>query len=83
MSQIQITLEPEIQRRARQRARDLGLSLAEYVRRILERDLDRQKAGTSPIPVFDLGSSRLSDVATNKDCMLARAFAFRRKHRGK
>jgi len=33
MSRTQIALDPEIQRRARQRANDMGVSLAEYVRR--------------------------------------------------
>ena len=38
MARTQITLEPEIQRRARQRAGDLGVSFAEYVRRLVARD---------------------------------------------
>ncbi len=41
MAKTQITLETEMQRRARQRANDLGVSLAEYFRRLLARDLAR------------------------------------------
>jgi len=38
-SRNQITLDPELQRRARKRASDLGISLAEYFRRLVARDL--------------------------------------------
>jgi hypothetical protein len=80
MARTQITLDAEIQRRARQRANDMGISLAEYVRRLLLRDLDRPQAAVSPAAVFDLGTSRGSDIATEKDRMIAEAFS---SHRGK
>ncbi len=76
MARTQITLEPEIQRRARQRASDLGISLAEYVRRLVVRDLGsggRAKADMSVI--FDLFSSGGSDIAKNKDAMIGEAVA--------
>lgn len=75
MSRSQIALEPEIQRRARQRASDLGVSLAEYVRRLVARDLGGSRAAGSPAAVFDLGASGGSDVARNKDAMVSEAFA--------
>ncbi len=75
MARTQITLEPEIQRRARQRAGDLGVSLAEYVRRLLARDLGNATAMADPALVFDLGRSRGLDIARNKDAMIAEAFA--------
>lgn len=75
MARTQITLDPELQRRARQRANDLGVSLAEYVRRLVSRDLGATQTSVSPAAVFDLGSSRGSDIARNKDAMLAEAFA--------
>jgi len=74
MSRTQITLEPEIQRRARQRAGDLGVSLAEYVRRLVARDLGSAQVKADPVLVFDLGSSGGSDIAKDKDAMLAEAF---------
>ena len=74
MSRTQITLEPEIQRRARQRASDLGVSLAEYLRRLVARDLGGMQPEANPSVVFDLGSSGGSDVAKNKDAMIAEAF---------
>jgi hypothetical protein len=74
MSRTQITLDPEVQRRARQRASDMGVSLAEYVRRLVARDLGGAEPMANPAVVFDLGSSGGSDVARNKDAMLAEAF---------
>ena len=71
----QITLKPEIQKRARQRAADPGISLAEYVRRVVERDLGGVPAQADPALVFDLGRSGGSDVARNKDAMIADAVA--------
>jgi len=74
MSRAQITLEPDTRRRARQRARDMGVSFAEYVRRLVARDLGGQQPVANPSVVFDLGSSGGSDIAKNKDGMLAEAF---------
>ena len=68
-------LEQEIQRRARQRASDLGVSLAEYLRRLVTRDLGGEQTAANPAVVFDLGASDGCDVAANKDAMLAEAFA--------
>ena len=74
-ARTQISLDAEIYRRARQRASDMGLSLAEYVRRLVTRDLGRQQPPANPAAVFDLGASGGSDIAKNKDAMLAEAFA--------
>ena len=84
MARTQITLEPEVQRRARQRAGDLGVSLAEYVRRLVARDLGNAPAQVDPALVFDLGKSSRSDIAKDKDAMVAEAFAatrIGRRHR--
>jgi len=78
MSRAQISLDPETQRRARQRASDLGVSLAEYVRRLVARDLRSPRAAASPAIVFDLGASGRSDIGAQKDAMIAKAFAARR-----
>ncbi|MFN0171230.1 MAG: hypothetical protein ACKV22_32845 [Bryobacteraceae bacterium] len=79
MPRAQIILESEIQRRARQRAGDLGVSLREYVRRLVARDLGDPQATASPTVVFDLGASRGSDIAEHKDEMVAAAFASERR----
>ena len=52
MAKTQITLETEMQRRARQRASDLGVSLAEYFRRLVARDLARPETAGNVDPYF-------------------------------
>ena len=82
MAKTQITLETEMQRRARQRANDLGVSPAEYFRRLVARDLARPETATHVDWVFDLGSSGGSDIASQKHSMIAEAFhSTRRKLR--
>jgi hypothetical protein len=79
MSRIQITLEPELQRRARKRASDLGVSLAEYMRQLVARDLGSKPPQQDPSLLFDLGSSGGSNIAKDKDAMIAAAFRATRK----
>ena len=82
MAKTQITLETEMQRRARQRANDLGVSLAEYFRRLVARDLARPETAARVDRIFDLGCSGGSDIASQKDSMIAEAFhSTRRKLR--
>jgi len=67
MARTQISLDPELQRRAQRRAAEQGISFAEYVRSLVRRDLvepHRTKADISAI--FDLGDSGGSDVANHK-----------------
>ena len=82
MARTQVTLETEMQRRARQRASDLGVSLAEYFRRLVARDLARPETAVHVDRIFDLGSSGSSDIANQKDFLIAEAFhSTRRKRR--
>jgi hypothetical protein len=67
VSRTQITLPPEDHRRARARAAELGISLAEYVRRLVARDLERPAQGAHISAIFDLGDSGGSDIARFKD----------------
>jgi hypothetical protein len=69
----QIALDSEAHRRAKRRAADLGISMAEYVRRLVAADLGEQQAANSPEAIFDLGSSPGSDVERDKDEYLAEA----------
>jgi hypothetical protein len=78
MVRTQITLETELQRRARQRASEIGVSLAEYVRRLVARDLARPEAKADVSSIFDLGASGGSNIAIDKDSMVAGAFAHAR-----
>jgi hypothetical protein len=81
MSRTQITLDMQIHRLARQRASELGVSLAEYVRRLVARDLSGPRVKSDVACVFDLGCSGGSDVSKDKDAMIAEAFLRPSKNR--
>jgi hypothetical protein len=68
----QITLDADAHRRAKRRAADLGISLAEYVRRTLDRDLGEEPR-TDISAIFGIGASGLSDVSSNVDKYLGEA----------
>lgn len=82
MHRSQITIDPELQRRARRKAQSLGISFSEYLRRLLARDLAEPAAETPPSAVFDLGDSGGSDIARDKDGLLGEAVASRRTRAG-
>jgi hypothetical protein len=63
----QITLDAEAHRRAKRRASELGISLAEYVRRALDRDLGEPAQHSDPSQIFDLFDSGGADIAREKD----------------
>ena len=67
VQRTQITLDPELQRLARRRAADRGISFAEYVRTLVARDLERSLPAADRTMVFNLGDSGGSDVARHKD----------------
>jgi hypothetical protein len=70
----QISLPPEDHRRARARASELGISLAEYIRRLVARDLHDERQAAPVSALFDLGSSGAeADIATHKDAYLGEA----------
>jgi hypothetical protein len=81
MARTQICLDTELQRGAREKASALGISLAEYVRQLIDRDLRAKHVTVSPSGLFDLGSSGGSNVAKNKRAMLAEALASRHRRR--
>lgn len=78
MVRMQISLEAENHRRARRRAADLGISVAEYVRRLVSRDLGDTAGGSDPQALFDLGDSGGSDVARDKHRYVGEAVESRR-----
>jgi hypothetical protein len=77
-ARTQITMDPKMRRRAHAKAAGLGISLAEYVRRVIGRDLGEAKAQPKPqadISIFfDLikGGPR-SDIARDKDKLVGEA----------
>jgi hypothetical protein len=73
-ARTQITLDPEIQRRAQAKAAELGISLAEYVRRLVADDLGGGRAKPDISIMFDLGASgEPTDIARDKDKMIGEA----------
>ncbi len=75
MTRTQLSFEREMLHEARARAGELGISLAEYVRRLVAADLKGEVQDIDPSAVFNLGSSGGSDIARDKDAMVRRAFA--------
>lgn len=75
MVRTQISLDSERHAQARVRAAELGVSLAEYVRRLVDRDVARLPRTVDRSVVFDLGSSAPTDIAAHKDRMIAEATA--------
>ena len=73
-ARTQVTLDPEMQRQAQRKAEELGISFAEYVRRLVSADLAGRKRKIDMSVFFDLGaSSEPTDVARDKDRMLGKA----------
>jgi len=66
MARVQVALPPEDHRRASARAADLGISFAEYMRRLVARDLGEVRHTGDASALFDLGETLDSDVATQK-----------------
>lgn len=67
IQRTQVTLDAEQHRRARQRASELGVSLAEYLRRLVQNDLGGEPASGDVSAILALGDSGGSDVARHKD----------------
>jgi hypothetical protein len=75
MARTQISLGPELQRRARRRAAERGVSFAQYVRDLVATDLGPRRRRADATAVFALGASAGGDVAREKDRMLGEAAA--------
>jgi hypothetical protein len=73
-ARTQITMDPEMQRRAQAKAADLGISFAEYVRRLVANDLGAPKPKFDITQMFDLGASdEPTDIARDKDKLIGDA----------
>lgn len=57
----------------------MGVSMAEYVRLLLERDLTLSQPKAHVSSIFNLGSSGGSNIARHKDAMIAEAIEASRK----
>jgi len=73
-ARMQITMDPDMQRRAQAKAAELGISFAEYIRRLVAGDLGERKPTADISVVFDLGASEEpTDIARDKDKMIGEA----------
>jgi hypothetical protein len=81
VTRTQVSLEAEAHRRARSRASELGLSFAEYIRRLVDRDLGEPAAQTDVGGIFGLFDSGGADIAADKDQLVDDAFRAARSRR--
>jgi hypothetical protein len=73
-ARTQITIDPEMQRRAHAKAAELGISFAEYVRRVIANDLGEPKPKADISIIFDLVTEgEPTDIARDKDKMIGDA----------
>jgi hypothetical protein len=73
-ARTQITMDAETQRRAHAKAEALGISFAEYVRRLVHQDLGEVQEKVDVSVVFDLGASAEStNIARDKDKLIGDA----------
>jgi hypothetical protein len=73
MVRTQISLDSERHAQARARAAELGVSLAEYIRRLVNRDVARPPRSVDRSIVFDLGGGIPTDITRDKDRMILEA----------
>jgi hypothetical protein len=74
-ARTQITLDPETQRRAQEKAASLGISFAEYVRRLIAKDIGARRRKADISEIFGLGDSGGTDIARDKDRLIGEAIA--------
>ena len=73
-ARTQITMDRETQRRAQAKAAELGISFAEYVRRLVADDLGQPKPRADISMVFDLGASgKPTNITRDKHKMIGEA----------
>ena len=73
MVRTQISIDAELRSRIRERTRVLGVSMAEYFRQLVERDLSQPRRSVDRSAIFNLGASTGTDIASQKDRMAAQA----------
>jgi hypothetical protein len=73
-ARTQITMSPELQRRAQAKAAELGISFAEYIRRLVAGDLGERAPKADITSVFNLiDEGPPTNIARDKDKMIADA----------
>lgn len=66
MVRTQIALPSEEHRKAKAKAAELDISLAEYIRGLVARDLDSERPRGDITRIFGLGHSGRSDISSRK-----------------
>jgi hypothetical protein len=80
LSRLQVCLDPDTRRKVAKKAAAAGISMSEYVRRVIASDLDPAKKQFDVSEIFDLGrSDGTTSIATDKDRMIAEAILAGRK----
>ena len=77
----QIALETEQHALVRRKAADLGISMAEYIRRLVDRDLQQTGPSGDISDIFGIGDSGGSDIAIDRKGATAEAIATRASRR--
>jgi hypothetical protein len=73
-ARTQVTMDPDMQRRAHAKAAALGISFAEYVRRLVQQDLGQPEPKADVSIIFDLiTEGEPTDIAREKDRMIGDA----------
>jgi hypothetical protein len=69
----QIALDPEQHARVKQKASSLGITMAEYIRRLVDSDLAGVDPQASPAAIIGIGRSGGSDIARDGKSAVADA----------
>ena len=77
----QIALEAEQHALVKRKAAELGISMAEYIRRLVERDLRLVGTGGDIADIFGIGDSGGSNIAVDRKEATAEAIAARAARR--
>ena len=71
----QIALSQEQHARVKQKAAALGITMAEYIRRLVDRDLEPTDTLADPAWIIGIGRSGRSDIASEGKDAVAAAIA--------
>jgi hypothetical protein len=73
-ARTQITMDPQMQRQAQAKAAELGISFAEYVRRLVAEDIGESKPKADISIMFDLiDEGPPTNIARDKNKMIGEA----------
>ena len=82
MMRTQISLNSELHTKVRARATALGISIAEYIRRLVNQDLANTPSRSCDCSIiFDLGASKGTNIASEKDQMIGVATSAGKRRR--